>query len=105
MSDKTLQIPSIPEMTIPLTWHNIQSRTPDHSGLYLVALFNENGLYSLTDLHYSAKWKAWNWRDSLGPQPTVDYNHWTNVRYWADQHDTHTLLERIYNLDNNETKD
>lgn len=95
--------------TLPITlvWHNAAKEKPTVSGTYLVAIQYSGEIYSITDLHYSAKWNTWNWHDWMGPQPDGNRAQWeAQIIYWASVDLTIDILQKAHHQEhNNAAKD
>ena len=94
-------------LPIALTWHNVAKEKPTVSGTYLVAIQYAGEIYCVTDLTYSVKHDAWNWRDYLGPQPDENRAQWEGrITYWASLDLTIHTLQMAYDQEhNNASKD
>ena len=89
-------------LPIALTWHNVAKEKPTVSGTYLVAIQYSGEIYCITDITYSAKYDAWNWRDYMGPQPDENRAQWEGrIIYWAEMKSTIHTLMTAYNQEHN----
>ena len=89
-------------LPIALTWHNVDKEKPTVSGTYLVAIQYRGEIYCVTDITYSAKHDAWNWRDYLGPQPDENRAQWEGrITYWASLDLTIHTLQMAYDQEHN----